>query len=70
VLVFPDVLGYIERNFRHNRRYAEVGAAMRESAAAYLLDVRAGDFPTMANTSAMPAEAFAQFEAEILEKLG
>lgn len=68
VLVFPDVLGYIEKNFRHNRRYAEVGATMRESASAYLLDVRAQDFPTMANTSAMPADAFAQFEAEILEK--
>ena len=45
VLVFPDVLGYIEKNFRHNRRYAEVGATMREAAAAYLRDVRARDFP-------------------------
>jgi 3-methyl-2-oxobutanoate hydroxymethyltransferase len=70
VLVFPDVLGYIEKNFRHNRRYAEVGAAMREAAAAYLLDVRAKDFPTMANASSMPAEVFTQFEAEILEKQG
>jgi 3-methyl-2-oxobutanoate hydroxymethyltransferase len=68
VLVFPDVLGYGDRNFRHNRRYAEVGSAMREASAAYLLDVRARDFPTMANCSAMPAEAFAQFEAEILER--
>jgi 3-methyl-2-oxobutanoate hydroxymethyltransferase len=68
VLVFPDVLGYAERNFRHNRRYAEVGAVMRDSAASYLQDVRAGAFPTMANCSAMPAEALAQFEAEILER--
>ena len=36
VLVFPDVLGYIEKNFRHNRRYAEVGETMRQSASAYL----------------------------------
>jgi 3-methyl-2-oxobutanoate hydroxymethyltransferase len=70
VLVFPDVLGYAERNFRHNRRYAEVGATMREASAAYLLDVKAREFPTMANGSSMPSEAFAQFEAEILEKIG
>jgi 3-methyl-2-oxobutanoate hydroxymethyltransferase len=68
VLVFPDVLGYTERNFRHNRRYADVGAAMRNAAGAYLLDVRAREFPTMANCSSMPAESFAQFEAEFLEK--
>ncbi|MCI4677861.1 3-methyl-2-oxobutanoate hydroxymethyltransferase [Rhodoblastus acidophilus] len=70
VLVFPDVLGYAEKNFRHNRRYAEVGATMRKSASVYLQDVRASHFPTLANCSTMPAEAFAQFEAEILEKQG
>ncbi len=70
VLVFPDVLGYAEKNFRHNRRYAEVGAAMRESAATYLSDVRAGLFPTLASGSTMPAEVLARFEAEILERRG
>ena len=35
VLVFPDVLGYTERNFRHNKRYAEVGSAMESATAAY-----------------------------------
>jgi 3-methyl-2-oxobutanoate hydroxymethyltransferase len=70
VLVFPDVLGYTERNFRHNRRYAEVGATMRVAAAGYLHDVKTLDFPTMANCSSMPAEVLAQFEAEILEKIG
>jgi 3-methyl-2-oxobutanoate hydroxymethyltransferase len=67
VLVFPDVLGYAEKNFRHNRRYAEVGATMREAASAYLNEVRAGLFPTLANGSTMPAEVLAQFEAEILK---
>jgi 3-methyl-2-oxobutanoate hydroxymethyltransferase len=70
VLVFPDVLGYAEKNFRHNRRYAEVGAAMREAASAYLAEVRGGIFPTLGNCSSMPAEVLAHFEAEILEKRG
>jgi 3-methyl-2-oxobutanoate hydroxymethyltransferase len=66
VLVFPDVLGYGERNFRHNRRYAEVGAAMRDATAAYFADVHAGTFPTTANCSAMPPEVLARFRAEVL----
>jgi len=68
VLVFPDVLGYMEKNFRHNRRYAEVGATMREAAAHYAQDVRCGAFPTLANCASMPADVLAQFETEILEK--
>jgi 3-methyl-2-oxobutanoate hydroxymethyltransferase len=64
VLVFTDVLGYIERNFRHNRRYAEIGAAMKAASAAYLADVRAKNFPTRENCSAMPAEVLAQLQAE------
>ena len=70
VLVFPDVLGYAEKNFRHNRRYAEVGSTMREAASAYLGEVRAGLFPTLANSSSMPADILAQFEADILERRG
>jgi 3-methyl-2-oxobutanoate hydroxymethyltransferase len=70
VLVFPDVLGYTEKNFRHNRRYAEIGATMREAASAYIGDVRARTFPTLANGSTMPADVLAQFEAEILERQG
>ncbi len=63
VLVFPDVLGYGERNFRHNRRYAEVGETMRQASAKYLADVRAKSFPTRENCSAMPPEVLAQFQA-------
>ena len=70
VLVFPDVLGYIEKNFRHNRRYAEVGATMREASAKYLADVRAVDFPTRANAAVMPPEVLAKFETDVLNKLG
>ncbi len=61
VLVFPDALGYTERNFRHNKRYAEVGAAMKDATAAYIADVKAGAFPTMANCAAMPAETLERF---------
>lgn len=68
VLVFPDVLGYAEKNFRHNRRYAEVGATMRQASASYLADVKAKDFPTMANCSTMPQDVLAKFQAEILVK--
>jgi 3-methyl-2-oxobutanoate hydroxymethyltransferase len=68
VLVFPDVLGYAEKNFRHNRRYAEVGETMRRASASYLGDVRAKNFPTLANCSAMPQEVLAKFQAEILAK--
>lgn len=60
VLVFPDVLGYTERNFRHNKRYAEVGSAMQAATAAYIADVKAGAFPTFANCAAMPQDLLAQ----------
>jgi len=63
VLVFTDVLGYIEKNFRHNRRYAEVGEAMRAASAAYLADVKAKAFPTAANSAVMPKEALEAFLA-------
>jgi 3-methyl-2-oxobutanoate hydroxymethyltransferase len=61
VLVFPDLLGYTEKNFRHNKRYAEVGAAMTEAAAAYIGEVKARAFPTLANCATMAAEVLAQF---------
>jgi 3-methyl-2-oxobutanoate hydroxymethyltransferase len=70
VLVFPDVLGYIERNFRHNRRYAEVGAEMKAASAAYLADVRAKSFPTRDNCSVMPAEVLATLQQELLGQKG
>ncbi len=70
VLVFPDVLGYGEKNFRHNRRYAEVGETMRAATRAYLADVRKAEFPTKANSAAMPPEVLARFKAEVLGEKG
>ncbi len=58
VLVITDVLGYTDANFRHNRRFAEVGAAMRDASAAFVRDVRARAFPAAENAFPMPkAEA-------------
>jgi len=59
VLVICDVLGYTEANFRHNRRYREVGRDMRAAAAAYLQDVRTGAFPAEANVFHMPKDELA-----------
>jgi 3-methyl-2-oxobutanoate hydroxymethyltransferase len=62
VLVICDVLGYREENFRHNRRYQEVGHMMREAARSYVRDVHTRAFPTEAHASHMPRE-----ELELLE---
>ncbi len=61
VLVIVDVLGFTDANFKHNKRYAEVGATMRQAAAAYVADVKSGAFPAESNAFKMPAaerEAF------------
>ena len=51
VLVTPDLLGLFE-NFRPKfaRRYAELGDLARQAASAYVADVRAGRFPTAAES--------------------
>jgi len=46
VQVFHDLLGiFPERHFRHAKRYAEIGEAIRQAVAKYVEDVRAGRFP-------------------------
>ena len=54
VLVVTDLLGYTDAVFRHNRRYAEIGATTREAVETYVADVRAGRFPAATNVFAMP----------------
>lgn len=56
VLVIVDVLGFTDADFKHNKRYAEVGAAMREAAAAYVAEVKSGAFPGEANAFKMPKD--------------
>jgi 3-methyl-2-oxobutanoate hydroxymethyltransferase len=46
VLVIHDVLGlYDEIHPKFVKRYAELGAAMREAVRSYCAEVRSGDFP-------------------------
>ena len=56
VLVIVDVLGFTDANFKHNKRYAEVGAAMTQAAGAYVAEVKSGAFPAEANAFKMPKE--------------
>ncbi len=63
VLVWHDLLGlYDGRAARFVKRYADVGATIREALEAYAADVREGHFPTEEHTYAMPAEELALFE--------
>lgn len=56
VLVITDVLGFETGNFRHNRRYQDLGALMAETARAYVRDVRGGAFPADENLTHMAPE--------------
>ena len=62
VLVITDVLGYTQTNFRHNRRFAEVGAAVRGAAETFVRDVRARQFPAADNAFPMPKAELALME--------
>lgn len=66
VLVICDVLGYTAANFRHNRRYQDVGLLVREAAQAYVRDVRTRAFPTDSHMSHMAPDELAAFR-EMLE---
>ncbi|PNG26516.1 3-methyl-2-oxobutanoate hydroxymethyltransferase [Methylocella silvestris] len=63
VLVMTDVLGFGGRNFRHNRRYQEVGRLMRDAASAYARDVHDGDFPAEENLVHMAPDELELFMA-------
>ena len=64
VLVVNDMAGITARDFKHSRRYGEIGAALRAAVAAYVKDVRAGAFPTQAHAFHMAPEERAIFERE------
>lgn len=59
VLVTYDLLGLFERfTPKFVKRYARVAETVREAAAAYLRDVKAGTFPGKEQTTGMPAKEF------------
>lgn len=62
VLVVNDLAGITTREFKHNRRYGTVGAALREAVAAYARDVRAGVFPAEEHAFHMADDERAAFE--------
>ena len=62
VLVITDVLGYTDAVYRHNHRFAEVGAATRDAASAYVRAVRDRTFPARANVFPMPKAELALME--------
>jgi len=57
VLVLHDLIGLEEgQGPRHARRYAEVGAAIRDAAAAYCRDVRQGAYPAPEHSTSLGAD--------------
>ena len=62
VLVVHDMVGFTEKSFRHNRRFAEFGRGLRDATTAYCAAVRSGDFPAEANVFRMPKAELAILE--------
>jgi 3-methyl-2-oxobutanoate hydroxymethyltransferase len=66
VLVTYDLLGLFERfTPRFVKRYADLATTIRDAAAAYVQEVRAGMFPTSAQTVSMRPEEFAKLQQEL-----
>jgi 3-methyl-2-oxobutanoate hydroxymethyltransferase len=64
VLVWHDMLGFYEgRSPRFVKRYADLGAAIRDALERFADEVRSGAFPEAQHTYAMPEEELAAFEA-------
>jgi 3-methyl-2-oxobutanoate hydroxymethyltransferase len=61
VLVITDVLGFTAANFRHNRRYAEIGTTIEAAAYTYVSEVRNNAFPSEANAFHMNKDELALF---------
>ncbi len=50
IQVFHDLLGISDKNFRHVKRYAEIGTTMIQGLSEYVREVRVGEFPTEENS--------------------
>jgi 3-methyl-2-oxobutanoate hydroxymethyltransferase len=62
VLVVNDLVGLNAREFKHNRRYAEIAKNLREAIGGYVHDVRAGRFPGAEHAFKMAEDERAAFE--------
>jgi 3-methyl-2-oxobutanoate hydroxymethyltransferase len=62
VLVVNDLAGVTARDFKHNRRYGDIDAALRAAVGAYAAEVRAGVFPGPEQSFHMAEEERAAFE--------
>lgn len=71
VQVFHDLLG-LAGDFtpRHARRYAELGAAVREAVAFYAADVRSGAFPAEAQTTHLDPQVASELRANRADRPG
>lgn len=68
VQVVHDIMGlFPDFTPRHTRRFAELGAAMREAAQAYVTEVREHTFPTEAQSAKMDAAVIAALRDEHTE---
>jgi 3-methyl-2-oxobutanoate hydroxymethyltransferase len=68
VQVVHDIMGlFPDFTPRHTRRFAELGAAMREAAQAYVAEVREHTFPTEAQSAKMDAAVIAALRDEHTE---
>lgn len=68
VQVVHDIMGlFPDFTPRHTRRFAELGAAMREAAQAYVAGVREHTFPTEAQSAKMDAAVIAALRDERTE---
>ncbi|MBW3593184.1 MAG: 3-methyl-2-oxobutanoate hydroxymethyltransferase [Actinobacteria bacterium] len=67
VLVWHDLVGlYDGRAARFVKRYADVGAVVRDALERYVADVRRGSFPEEAHTYAIPDEELERFESALM----
>jgi len=66
VVVTYDLIGLFERfKPRFVKRYADLASVVRQAAAAYVRDVRAGTFPGPEQTVTMAPEELAKFKREL-----
>jgi 3-methyl-2-oxobutanoate hydroxymethyltransferase len=70
VQVFHDLLGLYDAFIpKHARRYADVGATIREAVARYAADVKAGAFPTAKESFKMDPAALAELRPNVTDAL-